>query len=84
MHPQNNNHDIISEHELKKNLSVQKVTKTRCFNEMYHRGKNFCQFFFIVLKLKNMNPYVFVFGELKYVLALVFIFFTRCKKCISS
>lgn len=29
MHPQNNNHDIISEHELKKNLSVQKVTKTR-------------------------------------------------------
>lgn len=48
MHPQNNNHDIISEHELKKkNLSVQKVTKTRCFNEMDHRCKNFCQFFLL-------------------------------------
>lgn len=54
MHPQNNNHDIISEHELKKkNLSVQKVTKTRCFNEMDHRGKNFCQFFFYCLKAEK-------------------------------
>lgn len=53
MHPQNNNHDIISEHELKKNLSVQKVTKTRCFNEMYHRGKNFCQFFFYCFKAEK-------------------------------
>lgn len=48
MHPQNNNQDIISEHELKKkNLCVQKVTKTRCFNEMDHRCKNFCQFFLL-------------------------------------
>lgn len=53
MHPQNNNHDIISEHELKKNLSVQKVTKTRCFNEMYHRGKNFCHFFFYCFKAEK-------------------------------
>lgn len=45
---EHNNHDIISEHELKKkNLSVQKVTKTRCFNEMDHRCKNFCQFFLL-------------------------------------
>lgn len=85
MHPQNNNHDIISEHELKKKIWVYKRLQRRVvLMKWITEVKTFANFFFIVLKLKNMNPYVFVFGELKYVHALVFIFFTRCKKCISS
>lgn len=85
MHPQNNNHDIISEHELKKKIWVYKRLQRRVvLMKWITEVKTFANFFFIVLKLKNMNPYVFVFGELKYVLAPVFIFFTRCKKCISS
>lgn len=65
-----------------------KGNKKCCFDEIANRGKNF-----IAKKkkknvycsnLKNMDLYVFVFGELKYFLALVFIFFTRYKKYISS